>query len=204
MAAKMESGRLGFIKLNQSKLRTDSYIHLRDGLRSDGDPRNLGKPCILPSSYTGGPQYMHERTQDAMTYFRHYGRPDLFVTFTCNPKWVEITRELFPGRQYSHRPDLIARVFRLQLCKLYALKGKSSDALSVICIQWNGRNAVWLNDKVDANKIDDFISAEIPDPALDPLLHEIIKNNMIHGPCGTNYEKGHVGQAAPLMQRLLP
>lgn len=48
---------------------------------------------------------------------------------------------------------------------------------------------LWLNDKVDANKIDDFISAEIPDPALDPLLHEIIKNNMIHGPCGANYEK---------------
>ncbi|CAE1312479.1 unnamed protein product [Acanthosepion pharaonis] len=92
MVAKMESERLGFIKLNQSKLRTDSYIHLHDGLRSDSDPRNLGKPCILPSSYTGGPRNMHERTQDAMTYVRHYGRPDLFVTFTCNPKWVEITR----------------------------------------------------------------------------------------------------------------
>ncbi|CAE1282322.1 unnamed protein product [Acanthosepion pharaonis] len=121
MAAKMESERLGFIKLNQSKLRTDSYIHLRDGLRSDGDPRNLGKPCILPSSYTGGPRYMHERTQDAITYVRHYGRPDLSVTITCNPKWVEITRELFPGQQYSHRPDLIARVFWLQLCKLMDL-----------------------------------------------------------------------------------
>ncbi|CAE1331227.1 unnamed protein product [Acanthosepion pharaonis] len=48
MAPKMESERLGFIKLNQSKLRTDSYIHLRDG-----DPRNLGKPCILASSHTG-------------------------------------------------------------------------------------------------------------------------------------------------------
>ncbi|CAE1327684.1 unnamed protein product [Acanthosepion pharaonis] len=99
----------------------DSYIHLRDGLPSDVDPRNLGKLCILPSCYTGGPRYMHERTPDAMTYVRHYGRPDLFVTFTCNPKWVEITRELFPGQQYSHRPDLIARVFRLQLCKLMDL-----------------------------------------------------------------------------------
>ncbi|CAE1312628.1 unnamed protein product [Acanthosepion pharaonis] len=58
MAAKMESERL-----NQSKLRTDSYIHLRDGLRSDSDLRNLGKPCISPSSYTGGPRYMHEKTQ---------------------------------------------------------------------------------------------------------------------------------------------
>ncbi|CAE1152450.1 unnamed protein product [Acanthosepion pharaonis] len=102
-------------------LRTDSYIHLCDGLRSDGDPRNLSKPCILPSSYTGGPRYMHERTQDAMTYVRHYGRPDLFIMFTCNPKWVEITCELFPSQQYSHCPDLIAHIFRLQLCKLMDL-----------------------------------------------------------------------------------
>ncbi|CAE1299345.1 unnamed protein product [Acanthosepion pharaonis] len=56
MAAKMESKRLGFIKLNQSKLRTYSYIHVRDGLHSDRDLRDLGKPCILPSSYTGGPR----------------------------------------------------------------------------------------------------------------------------------------------------
>ncbi|CAE1318262.1 unnamed protein product [Acanthosepion pharaonis] len=195
MAAKMESERLGFIKLNQSKFRTDSYIHLRDGLRSDGDPRNLGKPCILPSSYTGGPRYMHERTQDAMTYVRHYRRPDLFVTFTCNPKWVEITRELFSGQQYSHRPDLIDRVFRLQLRKLMDLILKGQVFGRVKChmytVEWQKRGLphahilLWLNDKVDANKIDDFFPAEIPDLA----LHEIIKNNMIHGPCGANYEK---------------
>jgi hypothetical protein len=34
---------------------------------------------ILPSTYTGGPRYMHERTQDAMTYVRHYGR---YLTYT--------------------------------------------------------------------------------------------------------------------------
>ncbi|CAE1250966.1 unnamed protein product [Acanthosepion pharaonis] len=156
MAAKMESERLGFIKLNQSKLRTDSYIHLRDGMRSDGDPRNLGKPCILPSSYTGGPRYMHERTQDAMTYVRDYGRPDLFVTFTCNPKWVEITRELFPGQPYSHRSDLIARVFWLQLCKLMDLIHKAQVIGRVKChmytVEWQKRGLphahilLWLND----------------------------------------------------------
>ncbi|CAE1331970.1 unnamed protein product [Acanthosepion pharaonis] len=121
MAAKIESEKLGFIKLNQSKLRTDSCIHLRDGLRSDGDPCNLDKPCILPSSYTDGPLYMHEKTKDTMTYAPLYERPDFFVTFTCNPKWAEITREFFPRQQYSHRSDLIARVFRLQLCKLMDL-----------------------------------------------------------------------------------
>ncbi|KAH8267063.1 hypothetical protein KR044_003170 [Drosophila immigrans] len=33
---------------------------------------------------------MHEYAQDAMTYVRNYGTPDLFSTFTCNPKWMEI------------------------------------------------------------------------------------------------------------------
>ncbi|XP_014774554.1 uncharacterized protein LOC106872177 [Octopus bimaculoides] len=82
MAAKMESERLCFIRLNQKKLRSDSYIHLRDGINNDADPRNISKICILPSTYTGEPRYMHERRQDDMTFVRHYGRPDLFITFT--------------------------------------------------------------------------------------------------------------------------
>ncbi|CAE1161623.1 unnamed protein product [Acanthosepion pharaonis] len=133
-----------------------------------------------------------------MTYVRHCGRPDLFITFTCNPKWVDITRKLFPGQQYSHRPDLIARVFRLQLRKLMdlILKGQvfGRAKCHMYTVEWQKRGLphahilLWLNDKVDANKIDDFISAEIPDPALEPLLHEIIKKYDTR-PCGANYEK---------------
>ncbi|CAH2217696.1 jg1078 [Pararge aegeria aegeria] len=37
---------------------------------------------VLPPSFTGGFRYMNERTQYAMTYVRHYGRPNLFIT--CN------------------------------------------------------------------------------------------------------------------------
>jgi len=32
--------------------------------------------------------------------------------------------------------------------------------------------------------IDKFVCAEIPNPDVDPLLYEIVKANMIHGPCG--------------------
>ncbi|GFQ81719.1 ATP-dependent DNA helicase [Trichonephila clavata] len=45
---------------------------------------------ISKSSFTGGFHYMHERTQDAMTYVRHFGQPDLFIAVTCNPKRSEI------------------------------------------------------------------------------------------------------------------
>ncbi|CAE1325332.1 unnamed protein product [Acanthosepion pharaonis] len=110
MAAKMESESLCYIRLNQTKLRCDCYIHLRDALRNDADPRNIGKMCILPATSTGSPRYMHARTQEAMTYVRKYGQPGLFITFTCNPKWYAIAKELMPGQSAYDRPDHIARV----------------------------------------------------------------------------------------------
>lgn len=44
---------------------------------------------------------------------------------------------------------------------------------------------IWLVDKITADKIEDAISAEIPDPNIDSHLHEIVIKNMIHGPCGS-------------------
>ncbi|CAE1325026.1 unnamed protein product [Acanthosepion pharaonis] len=121
ITAKMKLERLCFIRNHWKQLHSDSYIHLRDSLRNEVNPRDLGKLCILPSTYTGGPRYMHERTQHAMTYVRPYERPDLFITFTCNPKWVDIMRELLPGQYYTHRHDITARVFHLKLGKLMDL-----------------------------------------------------------------------------------
>ena len=45
---------------------------------------------ILPSSYHGGPRYMHQKRLDAMAYVSEFGKPDLFITFTTNPEWPEI------------------------------------------------------------------------------------------------------------------
>ena len=40
-----------------------------------------------------------------------------------------------------------------------------------------------LEHKITPDKIDD-VCAEIPDPALDPELHQIVMSNMVNGPCG--------------------
>ena len=194
MFAKIQSERLRFISLNQKKLRSDNYIHLRDSINSDIPVEELGQLRILPSTFTGSPRYMHEKTQDAMTYVRTYGRPDLFITFTCNTKWSEIQNELFPDQRAHHRHDLISRVFRLKLGKLMDLLVKTEIYGEVRChmytIEWQKRGLphahilIWLVDKIHSNEIDSIISAEIPNEENDPILMERVKAHMIHGPCG--------------------
>ncbi|XP_063993418.1 uncharacterized protein LOC135171058 [Diachasmimorpha longicaudata] len=110
MFAEVGSERLRFIRYNQAKLRSEEYVHLRDAVAGNIDgnlnPNDIGKSFIFPSSYIGRPRNMQEYIQDAMTYVRHYGRPDLFITFTCNPNWQEIQTLLLPGQQAIHRHDI--------------------------------------------------------------------------------------------------
>ncbi|XP_044741944.1 uncharacterized protein LOC123302915 [Chrysoperla carnea] len=150
---------------------------------------------VLPSSFTGGPRYMHERTQDAMTYVRHYGRPDLFITFTCNPKWPEITELLRQGQKSHDRHDIVARVFNVKVKHMMKLLTVGSIFGKTKChmytFEWQKRGLphvhilLWLEEKIRSESVDQIISAELPDPNLDPDLFEIIKSTMIHGPCGS-------------------
>lgn len=56
---------------------------------------------------------MMQLYQNSMAIVRQFGRPSLFITFTANPKWEEIEKELYLGQKAMDRPDLIARVFHL-------------------------------------------------------------------------------------------
>lgn len=195
MCAKIESERLLFIRLNQKKLRADDYIHLRDAIANDGNVANVGQMVILPATYTGSPRHMHEYAQDAMTYVRRYGCPDLFITFTCNTKWTEISQLLLPGQSASDRHDLTARVFKQKLIRLMDVITKHHIYGETRCwmysIEWQKRGLphshilIWLVTKITPLQIDSVISAELPNPQEDPLLFEVIRKNRIHGPCGT-------------------
>lgn len=203
MYVKIETERLTFIRLNQTKLRSEEYIHLRDAINSDGNAENVGRMTILPATYIGSPRHMHEYAQDAMSYVRHYGTADLFITFTCNPQWIEIKQALFPGQSPIDRHDITARVFRQKLKSLMNLIVKHCVFGETRCwmysVEWQKRGLphahilIWLVEKIRPNEVDEVISAEIPNEQVDPGLHEVVIKNMIHGPCGT------LNQNAPCM-----
>nr|XP_036228731.1 uncharacterized protein LOC118682893 [Bactrocera oleae] len=197
MYIKVESERLRYISLNQKKLRAENYIHLQDAINANDNirPNDIGKMVILPSTFVNSPRYLHEYTQDAFTYVRTYGRHDLFVTFTCNPSWQNVTQELMPGQKATDRHDIVARVFRLKVQKLMNVVTKGKIFGDVEChmysIEWQKRGLphvhilIWLKQKLLPNQIDKIISAEIPDTEEDKNLYDTVIKNMIHGPCGT-------------------
>jgi ATP-dependent DNA helicase PIF1 len=61
---------------------------------------------------------MQQNYQDAMSVVRKFGKPDLFVTFTCSPHWNKILESLLFGQKPQDRPDIIARVFQQKLKSL--------------------------------------------------------------------------------------
>ena len=112
----VESERLSYIRNNQKKLRVDKYSSLQTSLDT-GTAKGLtkGKRVILPSTFVGSPRYMNQLYFDGMTICSHVGFPNLFITLTCNPNWLEIGRLLLPlNLKPTDRPDIVSRIFRLK------------------------------------------------------------------------------------------
>lgn len=69
----------------------------------------------------GSRRYMNQLYFDGMAICANIGFPDLFITFTCNPNWPEIQRIHPPMKlQPNDRPDLISRVFKINVDELMA------------------------------------------------------------------------------------
>jgi hypothetical protein len=118
----IEAQRLSYIKSNQSKIRADFLTGIEEAVgRGDVVASSIGARIVLPSSFTGGRRYMFNNCQDAMAICKKFGYPDLFLTFTCNPKWPEIQRHMDKSHNQSiYRPDICCRVFKIKLDQMMA------------------------------------------------------------------------------------
>jgi hypothetical protein len=116
----VECQNLGYVVRNQDKLRGDTYQGISDAIgQGSSTGKSVGVRVLLPSGFVGSGRYMAQNFQDAMAICRVYGAPDLFVTFTCNPKWDEITSSLLPGQTPADRSDIVARVFKMKVYELF-------------------------------------------------------------------------------------
>ena len=139
---------------------------------------------------------MQQNYQDAMAIVRHYGKPDLFITMTCNPKWPEITACLKRWETPEERPDIVARVFNLKLKEMIAdleknnIFGRVNGLVHVVEFQKRGLPHAHIllilhpSDKPHPDTYDQYVCAEIPDKDTCPTLFECVKSHMVHGPCG--------------------
>ncbi|XP_074355163.1 uncharacterized protein LOC141693869 [Apium graveolens] len=196
----VEQERFRWVRTHQSELRTELYSGLMDAVHhGDSTSSTVGKSVILPSSHTGGLRYRAQNYQDAMAICRWVGYPDLFITFTCNPKWKEINDmlSLIGQKNDSNRVDIICRVFEIKLQQLihYIKKeqpfGKVMACLYTIEFQKRGlphtHILLFLHPSMknpSPEYIDTIIRAEIPDINVDPDAYNAVKKSMLHGPCG--------------------
>ncbi|XP_042059616.1 uncharacterized protein LOC121804142 [Salvia splendens] len=162
----IETGRLTFVRTHQKRLRAELYSGLAEAvLRGETDGSRHGKRIILPSSFVGGARYMVQNYQDAMAIY--------------------------------DRPDIIRRIFKVKLDNLIRdLKSKKvfgAVKAVVYTVEFQKRGLphahilLFLSNEdkhPKPQRIDEIISAELPDQVTDPHYHEYVKEFMTHGPCG--------------------
>ncbi|GAA0183206.1 hypothetical protein LIER_30666 [Lithospermum erythrorhizon] len=198
---KIESMRLAFYthQKYQKQLRREYYQGIMDSVVSGVQlGSKVGRRLYLPASFIGGPRDLRHRYLDSMALVQEYGKPDIFLTITCNPNWIEIKRCLKPGEEAHNRPDLLCRVFKAKLTILNEkimsgeLFGKVAAVVHVVEFQKRGLpHAHFLiilkpaYKYLSAEAYDRIVCAELPDKIEDPYLYSLVVKHMMHGPCGS-------------------
>lgn len=162
----------------------------------------VGKRIVLPRTFQGGDRDMQQRFLNAMAIVQRLGKPDYFITMTCNPYWEEITNNLLPGQTPQDRPELVTMVYRAKLRDMKDLLikkayfGQVAGYVHVTEFQKRGlpHEHILLimnlhNKLTSPDAYDKVICAEIPEKDKYHVLHNLVIKHMLHGPCGVLNKK---------------
>uniref|UniRef100_K4AJJ9 Helitron helicase-like domain-containing protein n=1 Tax=Setaria italica TaxID=4555 RepID=K4AJJ9_SETIT len=187
---KVESMRLDWYSkpAHQALIRADLYQGLLDTLATgEANASKARLRIVLSKQFPGSDRDVQSRFMDALTLVTRYGKPDYFVTMTCNPYWDKIDH-----------PDVVAWVYHAKLLDIHDFSIKKGHLGTVAAwahvttFQKRGLpHEHFLLVMESGSKLkspddyDKYISVEIPDPNKYPRLHELVVKHMMHGPCGT-------------------
>jgi hypothetical protein len=183
--------------------RTTTVFEALSAVRSGvgGEMPDGKKRSFLSDKHSGTYAYKRRHAHNAISMFRKYGDPDLFITMTCNPNWPEFKeyREMMEasGIKYSRTdPSVMYRVFELKVRKLMEVLLDNSEQLGevqcyVFSIEYQARGLphahILLSFKdghkvLTAADVDRLVSAELPGKATeqDRKLREIICRWNLH------------------------
>ncbi|XP_027093760.2 uncharacterized protein [Coffea arabica] len=162
----------------------------------------IGQRVVLPASFIGGLRDMKRRYVDTMALVQKFGKPDLFITMTCNPSWPEIKDHMLPTDEGHNRPDLLTQVFHAKLDILKQelfekeIFGFVAAYTHVIEFQKRGLpHAHFLIILKPSSKLystdsyDKIVSAEMLDETKNRHLFNMVRRHMIHSPCGKKIER---------------
>ncbi|XP_074265742.1 uncharacterized protein LOC141588186 [Silene latifolia] len=199
MYIKIETNRLDYIRNNQNVIRADLYQGVIDSYAA-GQTRggNIGTCFILPASFIGCDRDFRRRYLCSMTVVQCYGKPDIFLTITCNPRWPEIERELSPFEESHNRPDLLSRIFRSKLIELKKdicvrkIFGNDAGYVYVVEFQKRGLSHAHFLIILDSDskirtpdQYDEFVLSFNRSIFVEnPHLFSAVVRHMMHGLCG--------------------
>ncbi|KAK2941267.1 putative ATP-dependent DNA helicase [Blattamonas nauphoetae] len=195
---RIEGAKLDYLRQHQTELFGGTLKSIQDAIQENDTTDQIGRRVFLPSSIVGSPRWQQQQYMDAMSIVATTGKPDIFLTFTCNRNWPEITENL--GADHLHpqdRPDLIARVFKAKMDDLLKVLHQGQPfgqiASYVLKVEFQKRGLphchilLTLCDRFKprtAERVDEIVKAEIPSEEEDPELRAQVLSLMVHTPCG--------------------
>ncbi|XP_071732356.1 uncharacterized protein [Rutidosis leptorrhynchoides] len=161
----IELDRKDYIRRKQKDIRSEYLSGLYDAIdRGDQSGSNVGSRTILFASFTGRARYMYNHYLDALAIFRAYPR-------------------LTP----SDQTDVVARVFYMKVKEFIVFLKEQKPLGDFRGGPPHCHTLLWLHSTSSppiTERLDDYISAELPDPRSDPAGYAVILATMMHGPCG--------------------